>query len=207
MPEKTNREYRAMTMQAEGSEDESKIVKGYASTFNQKYELFRDGEFIVSEIVDARAFDNCDMSDVIFQYDHCGRVFARKSNGTLRVQPDDIGLYIEADLGGTDAGRELYEEIKGGYTTKMSFGFIVSEDRWDDYPRADGTVETVRTILKISKLFDCSAVSLPANDNTSISIRSQLNGEIERLRAERLKADEIKRAKLALKIKIMQEVY
>lgn len=205
MPEKTNREYRAMTMQAEGSENESKIVKGYASTFNQKYELFRDGEFIVSEIVDARAFDNCDMSDVIFQYDHCGRVFARKSNGTLRVQPDDIGLYIEADLGGTDAGRELYEEIKGGYTTKMSFGFIVSEDRWDDYPRADGTVETVRTILKISKLFDCSAVSLPANDNTSISIRSQLNGEIERLRAERLKADEIKRAKLALKIKIMQE--
>ena len=71
------------------------------------------------------------MSDVIMQFDHQGRVFARKSNDTLQLEVDDHGLKVTADLGGTEIGRQLYEEIKGGYVTKMSFGFTVAKDSMD----------------------------------------------------------------------------
>ena len=56
------------------------------------------------------------------------RVRARIKNNTLTVRPDEKGLFVKADLGGTDIGRGLYQEIKGGYTDQMSFGFVVEED-------------------------------------------------------------------------------
>lgn len=198
MPMKTNREYRDMRLdivtRAEDDQDsaeERKIVNGYASTFNEPYTLYEDDDIIFREQVDASAFDNTDMSDVIMQYNHEGRVFARISNNTLRVQPDDQGLFIEADLGGTELGRQLYEEIAGGYTDKMSFGFIVDKDEVLRTEAADGRVDILRTITGISKLFDVSAVSIPANDATSIAVRNLTDGVIERIRAERLEAERI----------------
>ena len=198
MPIKSNREYRDMRLdivtRAEGDEDpaeERKIVNGYASTFNEPYTLYEDDNLVYREQVDASAFDNTDMSDVIMQYNHEGRVFARISNNTLRVQPDDQGLFIEADLGGTELGRQLYEEIAGGYTDKMSFGFIVDKDEELRTEAADGRVDILRTITSISKLFDVSAVSIPANDATSIAVRNLTDGVIERIRAERLEAERI----------------
>jgi HK97 family phage prohead protease len=123
------RQYRSFEgMEVLAEEDGSMTVEGYASTFDQPYMLFRDGNYEVWEQVDRDAFAEADMEDIILQYDHVGRVFARKSNGTLAVTPDEVGLRIPADLGGTELGRQLYEEIKGGYTTKMSFGFKVAED-------------------------------------------------------------------------------
>lgn len=186
---KSNREYRTLR-KFETSED-SMIVKGYASTFNEAYTLWGDDEIEVREIIDSRAFDNCDMEDVIFQYNHAGRVFARKRNNTLTVEPTDEGLYIEADLGGTTEGRNLYEEIKGGYTDRMSFGFIIR--KMEDHRTYEGEklVYTQR-ITEISKLFDVSAVSLPANEGTSISARS-LDGVIEELKTERSKQKEKER--------------
>ena len=118
-------EVRALTAD-EGGED-SYLVEGYATTFNQPYVLWQEEGWTLLEQVDRHAFDNTDMTDVIMQYDHCGRVFARKSNGTLALTIDDHGLKVRADLSGTDIGRQLYQEIKGGYTTKMSFGFIIDE--------------------------------------------------------------------------------
>jgi HK97 family phage prohead protease len=118
-------------------------------------------------------------------------VFARISNNTLRVQPDDQGLFIEADLGGTELGRQLFEEIAGGYTDKMSFGFIVDKDEELRTEAADGRVDILRTITSISKLFDVSAVSIPANDATSIAVRNLTDGVIEQIRAERLEAERI----------------
>lgn len=173
--------------------EERKIVEGYATTFDDPYTLFETDEFIFIESVSKNAFDNTDMSDVIMQYDHAGRVFARMSNGTLEATPDDFGLHIVADLGGTEIGRNLFEEIRGGYTNKMSFGFTISDDSWDDSERAeDGRVIVKREILGIGKLFDVSAVSLPANDGTSISASSQsvrnlCEGVIEKIQAERMK--------------------
>lgn len=198
MPMKANREYRDMRLdivtRAEDDQDsaeERKIVNGYASTFNEPYTLYEDDDLVYREQVDASAFDNTDMSDVIMQYNHEGRVFARISNNTLRVQPDDQGLFIEADLGGTELGRQLFEEIAGGYTDKMSFGFIVDKDEELRTEAADGRVDILRTIKGISKLFDVSAVSIPANDATSIAVRNLTDGVIERIRAERLEAERI----------------
>lgn len=210
MAVKKDREYRDMTMEvrtaedAEVEQDERKIVTGYASTFNEPYTLYENDDWRFNEVVDARAFDNTDMSDVILQYDHCGRVFARMSNNTLTVTPDEKGLLIEADLGGTELGRQLFEEIRGGYTNKMSFGFTVDGEDILDTKDVDGKDLTVRTITSVRKLYDVSAVSLPANDATSISVRSLTDGEIERIRAERLEAEalELRRRKLLARAKL-----
>ena len=193
-----DREYRDMTLSAieakqdEGDQaEERKVVEGYATTFDAPYVLYEDEDLVFLEQVDAKAFENTDMNDVIMQYNHEGRVFARQSNGTLEVKADDKGLFISADLGGTEIGRELFEEIRGGYTNKMSFGFKVDGEDWDEQ-RKDGEKDRVlRTITSISKLYDVSAVSIPANDATSISVRELSDGVIRRAEAERLKAHEL----------------
>lgn len=189
MPIKNDREYRNLAELLAPVDDE-KIVRGYATTFNQAYLLYKDDDFEMWEIVDRDAFSNTDTSDVIFQYDHSGRVFARTSNQTLKLNTDDHGLAIEANLGGTEIGRQLYEEILGGYTNKMSFGFTVESDKWDRRTE-DGIEISTRTILGIRKLYDVSAVSLPANDSTSISARTLADGEIARIKAERLERERL----------------
>lgn len=190
------REYRAMTMTVEPDE-ERMVVTGYASTFDEPYELFRGDDYEVWEVVDRHAFDETDMTDVIMQYDHQGRVFARKKNNTLMIDPDDKGLFIRADLGGTDIGRQLYQEIRGGYTDKMSFGFTVAEDEREMIEDKNGYMTVTRTIKKIGKLYDVSAVSLPANPGTSISARFR-DGAIAEIEAERLKAQELAEERRAL---------
>ena len=202
------RQYRAIVEVRAIPEEltDKKIVEGYATTFNEPYELWRDGpDYVFMEQVDARAFDDTDMSDVIMQYDHEGRVFARTGNGTLELDVDNHGLHIRADLGGTEIGRQLYEEIRGGYTDKMSFGFTVDEDeRLIQEDRESGTVTVLRTIKSIGKLYDVSAVSLPANNATEISARSWCDGVIQQLTEERRKAEE--RERKIKKIKILSEV-
>ena len=190
------REYRSMVMEIREDPDE-KIVEGYATTFEQPYGLYSyegaDGrQHVVREVVSRDAFQNTQMDDVIMQYDHVGRVFARKSNGTLQLEADDHGLKVRANLGGTTLGRQLYEEIEGGYTNKMSFGFTVADDDivqdGDDY---------LRTLKSIGRLYDVSAVSLPANDATEISARSRIDGVIAEIEAERLRVEEEKRRRKA----------
>lgn len=201
------REYRAMRLEVRTADpaapDASQEVEGYACTFNQPYLLYEymgdsGTTYRVMEQIDPHAFDDCDMDDVIMQYDHEGRVFARTKNGTLALAADSTGLKVTADLGGTEIGRQLFAEIKGGYTDKMSFGFTVAEDKRETTRDLESHIMTVnRTITKIKKLYDVSAVSLPANDATSISARKFLDGEIERIKAERLQ-----RADTATKIKL-----
>lgn len=196
------REYRAMVMEvrAVDGNEESMIVEGYATTFSQPYLLYDGRYYKIIEEIAPTAFSECDMSDVIMQYDHTGRVFARTRNGTLTLTVDAIGLKVTADLSGTDIGRQLYQEIKGGYTDKMSFGFVVTEDQRVSTEDYETGVETViRTITKIKKLYDVSAVSIPANDMTSISARRFADGVIDEIKAERLE-----RAKK--KLKLMLEV-
>lgn len=159
------RDFAALTPQDE------MVVEGYATTFNEPYLLWKEDGYEVHEQIDRHAFDETNMSDVVMQYDHQGRVFARNTNGTLTLRADDHGLHVSALLGGTELGRQLYEEIKGGYTNKMSFGFTVEEDKREIVEEGD-TVRILRTILKIGRLYDVSAVSIPANDGTSISARS-----------------------------------
>ena len=206
MPIKTDREYRRIDVGSlvlpEGGEE---IVEGYATTFNQEYTLWDDGEYRVNESIDAHAFDETDMSDVIMQYDHVGRVFARVKNDTLQLSTDDHGLKIRAYLGGTDIGKQLYQEIKGGYTDKMSFGFTVAKDeRTEDRDHEANKTTIHRKITAIKKLYDVSAVSLPANDATEISARSYGEGVIATAREEF--AASMERKRRIQRIKLLMEV-
>lgn len=209
---KENRSYRN-TQKFEIRMDEeqtgSKIVRGYATTFNEPYELFQWDDWNgyrvhFMEQIAPGAFDECDMSDVIMQYNHEGRVFARTSNQTLSLRTDAHGLLVDADLGGTEIGRSLYEEIKGGYTNRMSFGFTVSKDSRTEDRDDDNKVRTItRTITGIKKLWDVSAVSIPANDGTEISARSWCEGVIAELTEEFRKAEETRKQKQRIKILTM----
>ena len=195
---KAGTQYRALKLRVM----DDMIVEGYATTFDQPYELYSDANMVINEQIDARAFDEAQLSDVIFQYNHEGRVFARTRNNTLEITPDEKGLFIRADLSGTEEGRKLYEEIKGGYTDRMSFGFTVAEDRTEKTGEDPRTY--LRTITKIGRLFDVSAVSIPANDFTEISARSYVDGILDREKAEAFAAEQRERQKQ--KIRILMEV-
>ena len=175
--------------------DTEYYVEGYASTFNDPYVLFEDFDGTkYIEVISPDAFREADMSDVILQFDHAGRVYARMSNGTLIVEPDEHGLFIAADLSRSQGARDLFEEIKAGLITRMSWAFTVAADEYD---RETQTT----TITRVKKVFDVSAVSLPADPNTEISARNLLNGAIEQSRKElarRKSALAVARATLAI---------
>ncbi len=193
MPIRNDREYRKAAP-FEVREDESYIVEGYASTFSP-YVLWHEGDTEIREQIDPHAFDNADMSDVIMQYDHEGRIFARQSNGTLELSVDAHGLKVRADLSKTEGARQLYEDIKSGMVTQMSFAFSIQEDAYDKE-------EHLRTVTKIRKLYDVSAVSIPANPGTEIQARSFFDGVIEAERAERLAAEERERKVKELRLRL-----
>lgn len=165
---KDGREYRSLQSfslvpREEGSEEYR--VKGTAVVFDTPTVLFECDGVKYCEVIDRHAFDGCDLSDVIMNYNHGGKVVARLRNKTLVLNITERGLEIEAELSGTQAGRELYEEIDGGYVDKMSFSFSIREAKYD-------SVTHTRTITKVKKLYDVSAVDIPAYEETSISARS-----------------------------------
>lgn len=205
--EREYRKFQNMEIRSVTEENGEYIIEGYATTFGEEYELFRDGNYVYREIVDKKAFANCNMTDVILQFDHEGRVYARVSNGTLEIRVDDHGLFIRANLGGTAIGRELYEEIKGGYITKMSFGFHVNaQTRTVEEVEQDGVVITIihRVITGIDKLYDVSVVSIPANDATNVSCRNVCDGLIADILEER-QTEEVRKNNVR-KIKILMNL-
>ena len=183
MPICKEREYRTMAVTLPNEEEY--IVEGYATTFDDPYVLFSDGDRNFSEVVDRHALEGTDISDVIFQYDHSGMVYARTKNETLQLSTDEHGLKIRADLGSTEASRQMYEAISAGLVDQMSFAFVVDGEDYDKNTRT-------RTITHIKKLYDVSAVSIPANPGTEISARSAFEGYIEAERLEELEAEKRK---------------
>lgn len=184
MPTKSNREYRSFNAaNFKSVDDDTKpyTVRGYFTTFDEPYHLMNDwdGEPIY-EVIDRKAFDNCDMSDVIFQYDHAGAVLARTRNDSLSIGFDDHGGWCEAFLGGSQQGRDTFEAISNGLIDQMSFGFLIAKDgaEWDESTRTS-------RLMSISKTFDVSCVSIPANPGTEIHARSYLDGVIEERREQR----------------------
>ena len=187
-----SREYRNMTFEVrkDGAEP-SFLVEGYASTF-EPYKLIEiDGEDY-NERIEPTAFDEADLSDVVYRIDHEGRVYARSSAGTIKLDIDERGLHHITDLSKTSASREHFEDIEAGNYPQMSFAFTVGEDHYDAESRT-------RIIDRIDKVFDISAVSFPANPTTEIHVRDYFNGVIEAEKAaeaERLKAEEERRSDL-----------
>lgn len=207
------REYRSFSFNCEkrASDDgEQYIVDGYASTYSP-YELYRDDKYVWREQIDPLAFNEADMSDVVFLRDHTGQVYARTRNGSLKLSVDEKGLFTSTDLGRTSNARSMFEDIEAGLYDRMSFAFKVAEDAYEERTDEDGRRVITRTITKIKKIFDVSAVSFPANPTTEIGVstRAMFDGAIEQLQAERLESEkrnnENARLKLALKMKLLEE--
>ena len=206
MPVVKDREYRQMALPlataATGAAkrfDTEYYVEGFATTFDTPYLLYEYEGMQFFEVVDRNALDGADLSDVIMQYDHAGMVYARNKMArskppSLLIEPQESGLFIAANLGLTEEARKLYSTINEGLIYKMSWAFRVSEDAYNKETRT-------RTILKIKKVYDVSAVSYPANADTDISARSYFDGVIE---AEKREA--LARKAQILKIKLMMEV-
>ena len=195
------REIRSMELRIFPAEEEKNYkVEGYASTFDPYVLLTRDG-VDYSERIDPTAFDEADLTDVVFRIDHQGAVYARTSAGTVTLDVDEHGLHNVTDLSRTARGRELYEDIAAGNYPQMSFAFTVAEGG-DEYDRETHT----RIIHRVAKVFDISPVSFPANPNTvlSVSTRDYFDGVIEMEKAERLEAEERERQKQ--RIRILTEV-
>ena len=198
---KNERQIRALQVFAPTPEqkriDSNYYVEGYAARY-EPYVLYDLEDGPIYERFERGCFDGCDMSDIIMQLNHQGTVFARQSNGSLIVEADQVGLFTAADLGRTEGARRLYEEISAGMITKMSWGFICGEYHYE--PETRTIVHT-----KIKKIFDVSAVSIPANQNTEINARSWVDGVIDL--AARSEAElEQRRRRLRLKIKLQEVV-
>lgn len=187
---RANRIYRSFSVRAADSDDENEMwVEGKAVSFDSPTVLFEYGGVEYKEKIDRNAFEDANMSDVIFNYNHgkVGRVMARTKNGTLILTIKEDGLYMRANLAGTEQGRQIYKEIKDGYLNKMSFQFTTKEESFD---KDNHTY----TIYRIKRLFDVSVVDIPAYDDTSIEARR--NSIIEAIAAEEereAEADESKR--------------
>lgn len=196
MPIKNDREYRNLGLFEQQAEDaENYIVRGYASTF-EPYLMFEQDGVTFNERIAPTAFENTDMSDVVFLRDHTGRVLARTRNNAIILTTDEHGLLSVTNLGLTEASKEMYEDIKAGNYTQMSFSFVVGEEHFEE---AGNTV--TRVIDSVRKIYDISAVAFPQNPGTDIGVsyRNLFNGVIEAREAERLRA--IKERTL-LKIKL-----
>lgn len=185
MPVKSNREYRsfdAVNFHKVENEGKPYTVRGYFTTFEDPYHLTDDWDGNpIYEVIDKNAFADCDMSDVIMQFDHEGSPLARNKNGSLNLTFDEHGGFCEAYLGGSQRGRDMYESITNGLIDQMSFGFTIASEGGIDW---DEETRTSR-VMRINKLFDVSAVSIPANPNTEIHARSYLDGVIEERRMQR----------------------
>lgn len=179
--------------------DSEFYVEGFATTFDKPYVMWEYDGIKYCEVIDRNALIGADLSDVIMQFDHSGMVFARNKMAknkppSLLLEAQESGLFIAADLGLTEEAKRIYASIDSGLVYKMSWAFSVLEDAYNKDTHT-------RTILKIKKVYDVSAVSYPANGDTEISARSYFDGVIEREQREALE-----RRKQILKIKLMMEV-
>ena len=181
--------------------DTEKYVEGYAAKY-EKYLLWDDGDWGKTyERFEPGCFANTDMSDVIMQFDHAGRVFARITNDTLLVEADDVGLFMAADLDKTELARGLYEDIDAKMITKMSWRFKVGKYYVE---REEGSRDCTIVHTEIPKIYDVSAVSIPANNDTEINARDFVHGVMDEIARSEAELEE-RRRKLSLKIK-SQEV-
>nr|DAF05451.1 MAG TPA: prohead serine protease [Caudoviricetes sp.] len=163
------RQYRALVgIKDMAADDDELILRGCPIVFDTPTVLWTDDDGKeYYEKIDRHALDQCDFSDFIFNRNHGGNdgtVFARSKNGSLLHTIAERGLETEIHLDKTDQRHIwLYNDIKAGRIDKMSFCF-----NWD-YGYTYDTVTRTRTITKVDKLYDVSAVDFPAYDAATIS--------------------------------------
>ena len=172
-----NVELRTAEVRAAG--DDALVVEGYASNFEVEYDL---GYF--KETVARGAFDGVMEDDVRFLLNHTGAPLARTTNGTLELSVDETGLKYRAALADTQDGRDLYKLIKRGDISQSSFAFTIEADEWSED-------RSTRTITKVGRLLDTSAVTFPASPTASVYARNMAAAaqEVEELKEEQVAAE------------------
>lgn len=172
-------------------------VIGNPVVFNRETVIWEYDGVQYKEIISAGALDSTDMTDVVLNIDHMGKPAAKTRNSTLKLDLLSDGLYIDADLSQNATGRELYEDIQNHFYDKMSFSFVVSEDSYNQETHT-------RTILKIKKLYDVSAVTFAAYEQTSISARSWAEARYEIEVAEAMATEVAKKSAEASKLETLK---
>ena len=187
-------EFETRALPIDGEEHQELWVEGYAARFNSPTILFEMDGIEYKEQIASDAFSECKMEDVIFNYNHGGRVMARTRNKTLQLAVDESGLYVRARLDGTEEGRSLYNDIQSGYIDRMSFRFSIGQEAYDNQNR-------MWTVLRAKRLYDVSAVDIPAYDDTSIEARKAAAEADARERQHKVDT-ELARRRLELKLKL-----
>ena len=196
MPEKKQEKEVRMIRLADictrADEPDQMIVEGRAIVFNKPTIMYEYEGIKYFEVIDSKALDQCDMSDVVFRYNHSDQMFimARTRKGSLVLTRDEVGLMITANFFNITVARDLYTLINAGAVDKMSFAFTVAEESYNSETRT-------RTILKIKKLYDVAAVDTPAYDETEISARSFFTMELEKER-KAVETAELQKRKIIL---------
>lgn len=191
------KEIRKLDMQfrAETTEDEKMEIKGYAVVFNSPE------TYGYTEIISKNALDNAKMDDVVLRYNHNDSfmVLARTRNGSLKLNKDDKGLFMDAILqDNITEHKDIFNAIKSGLIDKQSFAFTVEEDEYD-------YESDTRTITKIGKLFDVSVVDQPFYNATDVSVASKNDSFMEK-RAELRKQHEEQKALNEAKEKLIKKL-
>ncbi|SEA49655.1 hypothetical protein SAMN04515656_11213 [Eubacterium aggregans] len=187
----------ARAVQQEDGVSEEQWVEGYAVVFNSPTVLWECDGCEYKEQIDRTAFDAAKMDDVIFNYNHTGKVMARTRNKTLELEVDEKGLFVRARLDGTAEGREIYANIRDGYIDRMSFQFTIEEESYNGD-------EHMWTVRGIKRLYDVSAVDIPAYDDTSIEARKASLLEAEAQEREQAAEAAIAVEMLELKLKLKE---
>nr|DAF86645.1 MAG TPA: prohead serine protease [Myoviridae sp. ctXho31] len=160
--EKHLKESRYLEVRALDNEDKM-ILEGYAVMFDSPATHYG-----YTEIVDKKAFNNCNMQDVSLKYNHEDNflILARTRNESLKLIVDDIGLKFRAELIDTSSNKDVYKMVLARLIDKCSFAFTVDKEEYD--------YETdTRRILSIDKLFDVSVVDVPFYESTNVVARSK----------------------------------
>lgn len=199
-----NKEIRAFTFEvrAENNEEHGNFLEGRPIVYDSRTDL---GWY--DEIIDKGALDKTDLKDVRFLVNHntdmipLARSRNNTVNSTMQMEVDEQGMKIRVDLdteNNTEA-KSLYSAVERGDIDGMSFMFTVDEDKWEDIDSDHPT----RSILKISKVFEVSAVTFPAYEDTSIQARGlseALDSAKESLENVKAEARKLERRKQTIRI-------
>ena len=183
-------------VRAEENEEHGSMLTGRPIVYNATTDL---GYFF--ERIDQGALDNADLRDVKFLVNHdtgmipLARSRRNNENSTMQMIIGSAGMDIRVDLDTENnaEARALYSSVKRGDLSGMSFMFTVDRDEWQDLD----TDKPTRIIKGISRVFEVSAVTFPAYEQTSITARTAEEA-LERAKSaleSARKADAVARAK------------
>lgn len=158
-------------VRAKEDEEHGKYLEGQPIVYNSRTDLG-----LYDEIIEVGALKNTNLKDVRFLVNHdfnmipLARSRNNTKNSTMQMTVNDEGMSIRVnlDVEGNAKAKELYSAVKRGDISGMSFAFYIDKEEWEDLK----TEHPTRRIKSISEIFEVSAVTFPAYEETNISARN-----------------------------------